>query len=181
MYWADRHRFTNFQARRREALHAQAALMKYKSGVGKGGDDVQIDCCQMEYAYQWSLGHLLSYPSFYDEPESRARDFVMVSCLNVSADGGRCSNTRKGGKFTGSTADVTLSLAPVVGATPATIFYTLDGSDPSLRHGTAKQYDGALKLSGASQLRAVAVRDGVPAVQQRNVSFEQVASGLYGR
>ena len=47
MYWADRHRFTNFQARRREALHAQAALMKYKSGVGKGGDDVQIDCCQM--------------------------------------------------------------------------------------------------------------------------------------
>ena len=47
MYWGDRHRFTNFQARRREVLHVQAVLMKYKSGLGKGGDDVQIDCCQV--------------------------------------------------------------------------------------------------------------------------------------
>lgn len=25
----------------------------------------QIDCCQMEYAYQWSPTHLASYPLFY--------------------------------------------------------------------------------------------------------------------
>lgn len=71
MYWADRHRFTNFQARRRETLHTQAVLMKLHSGLGKGGDDVQIDCCQMEYAYQWSPAHLITYPNFYPNDEVR--------------------------------------------------------------------------------------------------------------
>jgi hypothetical protein len=38
----------------------------------------------MEYAYQWTPTHLASYPLFYDVPELRARDFVMVSCVGRS-------------------------------------------------------------------------------------------------
>jgi hypothetical protein len=55
LYWADRHRFTNFQARRRTVLSLQAALRK-----GSYEPATQIDCCQMEYAYQWSPKHLAS-------------------------------------------------------------------------------------------------------------------------
>ena len=172
MYWGDRHRFTNFQARRRETLHLQAALMRLKSGLGKGGDDVQIDCCQMEYAYQWSPTHLSSYPNFYDNPESRASDFVTVSCTNVTADGGVCFNTRTGGKFA-ITAEVTLALAPVAGSMPAEIFYTTDGSDPAGGDGSSAQRYGKspLKLSATTTLRIVAIRDGFAALQQRNVTF----------
>ena len=169
MYWADRHRFTNYQARRREALHVQAALMRLQSGLGRGGDDVQIDCCQMEYAYQWTPEHLLSYPNFYDVPESRARDFVMVSCLNVTSGGGRCENSRHGGRFAGGSATVSLSVPPVVGAAPATIMYTLDGSDPAGH--TARRYAEPLRISETTALRAVAVRDGRAAAQQRNATF----------
>ena len=68
--------------------------------------------CQREYAYQWTPKHLASYPLFYDEPSHRARDFVMVSCLNATKDGGRCSNSAEGGRFWGS---ATVSLA-LVGA-----------------------------------------------------------------
>ena len=48
VYWADRHRFTNYQARRRQVLGLRAVLAKslYTPAT-------QIDCCQMEYAYQW--------------------------------------------------------------------------------------------------------------------------------
>ena len=125
MYWADRHRFTNYQARRREVLALQAALARslYTPAT-------QIDCCQMEYAYQWSPSHLASYPLFYDDAAVRARDFVLVSCANTTAAtaanatagaqalgqaaGGVCLNSADGGKFWGE-ATVTLSLVAVAG------------------------------------------------------------------
>eukprot|EP01052_Picozoa_sp_SAG31_P005353 SAG31_NODE_234_length_19701_cov_16.835068_11_plen_293_part_00 len=83
MYWADRHRFTNFQARRRETLHTQAVLMELRSGLGKGGDDVQIDCCQMEYAYQWSPAHLITYPNFYPNDNVRRTSHCTEQCFAV--------------------------------------------------------------------------------------------------
>ena len=62
-YWADRHRFTNFQARRRQILRLAAALDRLPYAPA-----TQIDCCQMEYAYQWTDSHLASYPLFNDDP-----------------------------------------------------------------------------------------------------------------
>ena len=123
----------------------------------------------MEYAYQWSPEHLLSYPNFYDDPSSRARDFVMVSCLNVTAGGGTCENSRDGGRFQGA-ASVSLTVAPVVGAEAGTISYTLDGSNPA--QAGAKKYGGkALEVAAATTVRAVVVRGGVAATQQRNTTF----------
>ena len=84
MYWADRHRFTNYQARRRQVLRLRAALAK-----SPYDPDPQIDCCQMEYAYQWTPAHLASYPLMFDDPDVRARDFVMISCANATKDGVR--------------------------------------------------------------------------------------------
>ena len=109
LYWADRHRFTNFQARRRQILALQSALRKIKYTPA-----TQIDCCQMEYAYQWSPAHLASYPLFYDNPSLRARDFILCSC-NATTDGGSCANTVGGGNFHNS-AMVTLALPVVAGA-----------------------------------------------------------------
>ena len=80
-YWADRHRFTNFQARRRQILRLAAALDRLPYAPA-----TQIDCCQMEYAYQWTDSHLASYPLFNDDPAWRARDFVLVSCANNTTD-----------------------------------------------------------------------------------------------
>ena len=83
MYWADRHRFTNYQARRWQVLRLRAALAK-----SPYNPDTQIDCCQMEYAYQWTPDHLASYPLMFDNPDVRARDFVMISCANTTKSGG---------------------------------------------------------------------------------------------
>ena len=96
------------------------------------------------------------YPLFYDEPLYRARDFVMMSCANITAPafplhphsptprgstggladggvggGGSCSNLPEGGVFVGS-ATVTLAL-PVVSGDPdapaaLAIKFTLDGA-----------------------------------------------------
>jgi hypothetical protein len=96
----------------------------------------------------------------------------MVSCANATTDGGLCSNTRTGGKFSG-TAEVTLALPPVAGGMPADIFYTTDGSDPAGGSGSTAQPYGKmpLKLSATTTLRIVASRHGVGALQQRNVTF----------
>jgi len=129
MYWADRHRFTNFQARRREVLALLAVLE-----TAPFKPSTQIDCCQMEYSYQWTPSHLASYPLFYDDADFRARDFVMVSCANATTDGGSCSNLPEGGLFKVS-ATVTLVLPTVSGdpdgSSTTQIWYTLDGSDPA--------------------------------------------------
>ena len=69
----------------------------------------------------------------------------------------------------GGSATVSLSVPPVVGAAPATIMYTLDGSDPAGH--TARRYAQPLRISETTALRAVAVRDGRAAAQQRNATF----------
>jgi len=186
MYWADRHRFTNFQARRREIVSLLAVLQTVPYNPA-----TQIDCCQMEYSYQWTPSHLASYPLFYDNEEFRARDFVMVSCANVTADGGLCSNLPEGGVFSES-ATVTLTLPLVTGdpdvpaaagggagagsgvvrgGTAPTIKYTLDGSDPATSKSSVV-YTKPLELKDKTTLRAVKIGvDGAAVVQQRNVTF----------
>jgi hypothetical protein len=105
----------------------------------------------MEYAYQWTPEHLASYPLFYDDPNMRARDFVLVSCANATADGGRCNNGIEGGKFWGS-ASVTLSIPLVVGVNTSgiknvTVMYTLDRTTPSADHGMVYTAPIVLKQS----------------------------------
>ena len=143
LYWADRHRFTNFQARRREVLRLQAALAQQTYSPAS-----QIDCCQMEYAYQWTPKHLASYPLIYDSATYRASDFVLISCVNATSDGGRCNNGVDGGVFWGS-ASVTLALTPTANAGD-TIMYTLDGSDPL--SGSGKQFTSPIVLRETTQV-----------------------------
>ena len=160
MYWGDRHRFTNFQARRRQVLALRASLNRSHYAPAS-----MIDCCQMEYAYQWSDKHTASYPLFYDNPEERVRDFVMVSCANETASG-TCANTVQGGVFTG-TAEVTLALPVVAGASPDTaqIHYSLDGSDPTT------VYKGKpISISATTVVRATKAGSS----QSRHVTFTKV-------
>merc|ERR1719272_2911834 len=145
----------------------------------------------MEYSYQWTPSHLASYPLFYDNEEFRARDFVMVSCANATADGGLCSNLPEGGVFSESaTVSLTLPLVTgdpdvpaaaaggagagsgvVRGGTAPTIKYTLDGSDPATSKSSVV-YTKPLELKDKTTLRAVKIGvDGAAVVQQRNVTF----------
>lgn len=97
-----------------------------------------------------------------------------MSCINATADGSRCYNNYRGGHFHGTSATVTLSLAPVVGAEQGSIMYTLDGSDPT--SASAQKYGSEpLKLTDTTTLRAVVVRGEVKAAQQRNVTFLKVS------
>lgn len=161
MYWADRHRFTNFQARRRELLRLRAALDR-----SVYNPDSQIDCCQMEYSYQWTPAHLASYPLIYDRPDQRARDFVLISCTNATADGGTCQNNRGGGTFIKS-ATVELSLIASLEQPGDAIHYSLDGSVPSL------VYSSPITLTKTTVIRAVKVpADGAADVMlSRNVTY----------
>eukprot|EP01052_Picozoa_sp_SAG31_P005352 SAG31_NODE_234_length_19701_cov_16.835068_10_plen_55_part_00 len=52
--------------------------------------------------------------------------------------------------------------------------YTIDGSDPTSASGQ-KYGTEPLKLTETTTLRAVVVRGGVQAVQQRNVTFVKVS------
>lgn len=72
LYWADRHRFTNFQARRRQVLRLQAALTQRNYSPAS-----QIDCCQMEYAYQWTPKHLASYPTLSSTTVPRTEPAIL--------------------------------------------------------------------------------------------------------
>jgi hypothetical protein len=128
----------------------------------------QIDCCQMEYSYQWTPQHTASYPLFYDDASARASDFVMISCANATADGGVCENAMEGGRFVRS-AEVTLTIPVVSGATPPSpdvrIMYSTDGKEPST------VYSQPIVLSKTTTIKAVMVAGGVPAVQSRQVLF----------
>ena len=182
MYWADRHRFTNFQARRREVLRLQATLASGSSGAAKDAwsPATMIDCCQMEYAYQWTPKHLASYPLMYDDPVWRVRDFVMTSCLNVTKGGGSCNATRNGGLFH-SNAAVTLAAPAVSGVndTMAKIMYSLDGSEPST---VFIPGGAAIVLTATTTIRCKLVREkkvsgGVgddAVVQERSATFVRV-------
>jgi hypothetical protein len=172
VYWADRHRFTNFQARRREVLALNAVLLK-----SDYLPVTMIDCCQMEYAYQWTDAHLASYPLFYDEPAARVRDFVLISCANATSDGGRCNNGATTGVFWGS-AEVTLSLIQVTGdpdtaasSSKPVIRYSLDGSDPAAAGGMT--YTKPIQLAATTTLRTVKMSavTGQAVEQSRNVTF----------
>lgn len=67
-------------------------------------------------------------------------------------------------------ATVSLTVAPVVGADVAIISYTIDGSDPTGER--AKKYGGkALQVAATTTIRAVVVRGGVAATQQRNATY----------
>eukprot|EP00039_Didymoeca_costata_P025343 m.13034 g.13034 ORF g.13034 m.13034 type:complete len:885 (+) comp4775_c0_seq1:181-2835(+) len=168
MYWGDRHRFTNVQARRRQILRVQAALSEVNYAPNP-----MIDCCQMEYAYQWSPQHLASYPLLHDDPVYRCRDFVLVSCANATTDGGRCQNAINSGLFSGPSAEVELSLIQVAGdmEETASIKYTTDGSDPSTSS-SAQTYSDKLIIKVSTTLRAVKIsQNGSPAQQQRLVTF----------
>jgi hypothetical protein len=153
---------------RRQVLRLAAAL-----GKSPYAPATQIDCCQMEYAYQWSPAHLASYPLFYDDPAVRARDFVLISCANATGDGGTCGNRVDGGSFHGS-ALITLAVPIVAGApddgAAAIIRYTLDGSDPA--GPAAIAYATPIRITQTTQLRARKVgATGDAVVQSRNVSF----------
>jgi hypothetical protein len=160
MYWADRHRFTNYQARRRQILRLRASLQK-----SPFNPDTQIDCCQMEYSYQWTPAHLASYPLIYDQPDQRARDFVLVSCVNATADGGLCQSNRTGGFFSKS-ATVTLALVQALQETGDTIQYSLGGEEPML------PYKTPLIITQTTTIRAVKVSANGDTIHlARNVTY----------
>jgi len=169
MYWADRHRFTNFQARRRQILALQSVLTRVQQPYEPSP---QIDCCQMEYAYQWTPARKASYPLIQDNPEFRARDMVSVSCANVSAGGGHCENSILGGVFARS-ASVTLAALAVEGAAGnenSTILYSVDGSAPSL------VYSAPLQLSKSTTIRAKLHKEGAGVRQERRAVFTLTAA-----
>ena len=161
LYWADRHRFTNFQARRRQVRHVATALR----GDPFTHDDVMIDCCQTEYAYQRSSKRQSSFPGFYNSTDYlNALDFVQITfaCSNTTTPGARCENGPDGGTWWGapSSAVVFTARRPDLHV----IFYTVDGSSdprtaapPTRRSWVPAASPSPLVLNATTTIKAVAV------------------------
>eukprot|EP00041_Stephanoeca_diplocostata_P010786 m.172763 g.172763 ORF g.172763 m.172763 type:complete len:569 (-) comp18292_c0_seq6:430-2136(-) len=83
MYWADRHRFTNFQARRREVLRLAAAL---EDPTTRYAPPTMIDCCQVRGTTpqrRRTFTPLVALALFFDH-ESLCWQHSMFQCMHGS-------------------------------------------------------------------------------------------------
>lgn len=118
------------------------------------------------YDYQRMCG--ANFPLFYKSPDFNLEQYVRIGCM---AGKQGCANSPSGGRF-----ETEFALLQMEVLHPnATIYYTLDGSEPTTQ---SAQYNAPIAISTATRVRAVAAFGESPLSVKSDVYFNQTRDSI---